>query len=141
MERPYYENKDDLHNERNIVEKLSIRWGCYAIKLPLRYGFDFGLLRNGRMMAAVEIKKRDVTSTTYPDIILSLAKAECGERFRKWGIIPMFVVEFQDGIYKHRISLNHQYKIDMGGRQDRGDWQDMEPVIHIPMKLFKRVNI
>jgi len=34
---------------------------------------------------------------------------------------------------------NEDWSVRVGGRKDRNDWQDIEPVTHIPISEFKDV--
>ena len=62
------------------------------------------------------------------------------------GIPFIFVVQFDDYIGVADMSdlyIDAEYypRVKMGGRDDRGDWQDTEPVIHIPTNKFLRLDI
>ena len=35
---------------------------------------------------------------------------------------------------------SNEWDAKIGGRKDRGDWQDIEPVIHIPISEFNTVG-
>jgi hypothetical protein len=141
-DRPYYENEKDLTIEREVVTRICEKWKCEAHKLPISYFFDYGLTKSGsdQLGAVVEIKRRNVNKDTYPDIILSLNKVMKGREYQRMNIKPWFVVMFNDGIYFHRISANRPYYVGYGGRTDRSDPQDMEPVAHIPIEAFRELE-
>ena len=54
----------------------------------------------------------------------------------------LFAVQFNDGLYIHHgthATLRH-LQITFGGRTDRNDPEDIEPVVHIPVKaLFTKL--
>jgi len=50
----------------------------------------------------------------------------------------LVVVEWNDMVGWHKVEKVHS--IRMGGRVDRGDWQDIEPVVHIPVTDFKQLK-
>jgi hypothetical protein len=33
------------------------------------------------------------------------------------------------------------YELGFGGREDRGDSQDMEPIVYIPIESFRKVGL
>jgi hypothetical protein len=52
----------------------------------------------------------------------------------------MFVlcVRYQDADASYRWDPKDIHQVVIGGRTDRGDWQDTEPVYLIDHKLFKK---
>jgi hypothetical protein len=52
--------------------------------------------------------------------------------------VPFFLlVKFTDGVYG--VKLKKNYKIELGGRYDRGDSADVEKCVFIPMEEFKKI--
>ena len=111
--------------------------------MPYRYRIDFVLYFDGKVWAVVEYKNRSKISVhTYKSIILSCDKVFAGlEWVRARGCKFKFVVEFSDGFYA--TDIDHEdardFLIVQGGRTDRNDEQDIEPVYHIPIHRFKRL--
>ena len=56
MNRKLYESPENLEKERNVALFLEDKWKCEAIKMPIKYGLDFALRRNKRLMGFCEIK-------------------------------------------------------------------------------------
>jgi|TARA_R110002096_G_scaffold288341_1_gene482085 hypothetical protein len=139
--RPLYETKSDLNREFNCVERLMSAWNCNARKLPISYQLDYLFERNNKPSGWCEIKCRNHTSTTYPTLILSYAKIERGIQFSERTGLPFIVVaSMQDGDFWYLHNDNDQLPMRWGGRtKNVRDNQDSEPVVHIPMGLFKRV--
>jgi hypothetical protein len=70
--------------------------------------------------------------------MLSLAKIIHGMELARATEKPfLVVVEWNDVVGWHKVEKVHS--IRMGGRVDRGDWQDMEPVVDIPTSEFKKI--
>lgn len=134
--RPTYENSDSLQQEREVAELLGKKWKCRVIKLPRAYHVDYALVRDG-LKGWAEIKCRNKRYDTY---MLSLHKALNGLTLAEQTKAPLYlVVRIPDGIHWVQMSRTMVGDIDFGGRADRGDWQDREPVIHIEMDLFRRL--
>jgi len=134
--RPIYESENDLRNERQIIGGLNRLWHTQATKLPRTYGLDYTLTRGGRVTAFVEIKCRTIPSWTYETYMISLAKVLRAKGLgNSVGVPALLVVRWNDvvGYIDLRpIALD----VQVGGRTDRGDAQDIEPVCMIPIKDF-----
>ena len=139
--RPLYETSSDLDREYSCIERLMSAWKCDAHKLPISYQLDYMLERDRKPAGWCEIKCRNNTSTTYPTLMLSLSKMDRGIRFFKSTGLPFIVVaSMQDGDFWYTYKELHKLPIKWGGRtKNVRDNQDSEPVVHIPMSLFKRV--
>ena len=137
--RPLYETPDDLAKETAVVEAVTQRWDVEAKKLPLHYELDYALYQEGFLKCYLEIKCRDVASTAYKTLILSAHKVAQAKRLGDSAGVPaVLVVRYTD--CDLWIALNdgtflHQH----GGRKDREDEQDMEPVAHIPVAKMRRL--
>jgi hypothetical protein len=146
MSRPKYETDKDLANEKTIIPIIERHFKCKIKKLPISYMFDFLFYREGKAWGCGEYKRRKVAYTKYPFIILSAAKFYKATNFgRMLDAGFHFIVEFDDGIFYAPLQIELDYvakefDIGWGGREDRGDSQDMEPVIHIPINKFFRIK-
>jgi hypothetical protein len=136
--RPTYENQQSLAAEEQTIIKVAQAWGVTYQKLPKQYRVDWALSK-GKIVCWCECKKRMNDSCTYPTLLLSLSKVMHGvEMYRVTSIPFVVVVEWNDGIYWNKIDKVGE--IGFGGRKDRGDWQDIEPVVHIPVTDFKQLT-
>ncbi len=134
--RPTYESKSDLENEA-VFQRYILDRGYTAVKLAAQfYQVDWIFLKDNKIVRFAEFKRRQVNSSTYPDIILSLHKWEA---LLLWGKYKpsAFFVTFNDKTMFIKATNNHGYKIALAGRRDRGDKQDIEPCIHLPITDFK----
>ena len=136
--RPVYETDNDLQAEQKIVSVIADCWKCEPKKNPKFYKVDYGLYRNKEVFAWAEIRNRNISIDTYPTFHLSVSKAmflyEIGYRTDKPAFI---VVGLQDRVVFHQIRLTASYRITAGGRIDRNDPDDEEPVVNIPWEQFK----
>ena len=142
MARPLYETADDRQRELAAVNRLLRGTEKTVRKLPIRYGVDFAIITNGEITAWAEVKCRNNSSALYPTLMISAAKIWQGVYTSINTGKPFFVVaEWTDKIGFIRIETVKDIKIGFGGRTDRGDTQDIEPVYLIPIKAFKLKEI
>lgn len=139
MGRPQYETEDDLQEERQIISKLRSALSCQSDKLPISYGLDYSMSRDGNVIAFVEVKRRQNYSGTYDTIFVSaLKRMKARELTLATGLPCFFVVGFDDGVFM--LDFKEQPdSIERGGRKDRGDSADMEPVVHYKIERMKFV--
>jgi hypothetical protein len=136
--RPTYENSESLKAEEQTIRKAAEVWKSTYVKLPIQYRVDWALLRGG-VVAWCECKRRYNNKDKYPTLMLSLNKIIHGMELARATEKPfLVVVEWNDVVGWHKVEKVHG--IGMGGRVDRGDWQDIEPVVHIPVTDFKQLT-
>lgn len=140
--RPIYESDNDRIREQKVKAYLEQRWQCVAKKMKMSYGWDFIFYRSGVARAVVEYKFRKIDSINqYGDIFLSLQKVQVGRLFQREGLATVFVVEINDGsLWQHVLKPGVVYRTGWGGRFDRNDDADMEPVIHINHEDFSKIR-
>ena len=143
--RPLYETPEDRSNEMKVAKLLSADWGCDLSKLKIACAIDFALTRGGKVAALMEVKCRKYSSQALDNlggIILSAHKVQAGMRWADThGVKFIIALGLEDGIFF--LSLNPGDKVDgfgleIMGRKDRGDPQDMEPCVIIPIKRFSK---
>ena len=141
MSRPFYETKRDRTNEIAAIkmmvgDKYDIR------KLPVQYNVDFALFKDQKLAYWVEVKCPTHTKDKYPTFIISAAKIIKGyDLSQKTGAPFVFVVRWSDAIGHYRVDTLNGIPIKWGGRTDRNDDQDQEPLFFIPIKDFKVKSI
>lgn len=150
MSRPTYQDKQDLENEEEVIEVVSNAWSTIPKKLPRKYEMDFALCRDRggnwnerfKIEAFTEVKCRTISSTSFDTKIIGIEKwLKACDLFGKSGIPCYLIFEFTDGIFYFQFDPDYKPYIDitMGGRKDRNDWQDHEPVVHIPNYLIQPI--
>ncbi len=138
MARKQYETEEDLEIERAIVGELCNQWKCTPQKLPISYHLDYALLRGEEIVALVEIKNRNIPSDQYETSIVPVTKRVAGKKLsQEIGVPALLVLRFQDDIKFVNFDVQPTYAI--GGREDRGDWQDKEIVCHYKLSDFKSI--
>jgi len=136
--RPIYETKEDLAKEASLGSLISKRWRCTMQKLQPRDHFDYAAVREGRVVAFIEIKNRTNKMSQYSTYMISMTKVINATMTTIATGIPCFlVVRWIDKTGYINIG-NVDTTVTMGGRVDRSDPQDVEPVCHIDIRDFKR---
>lgn len=136
--RPIYENDSDRTAESKIGEAIEMAWCCSIKKLPISYRLDFALFRNLKMVGMAEIKVRKVQRSHYPTYFISSSKWMAGKQMSLHLKIPfLIVIGYHDGIFWFKASEVEPCKVEWGGRSDRGDSQDMEPMAHFETSIMK----
>ena len=134
--RPIYETENDLRNERSLSDVVSKKWRCELQKLQPRDSFDYAAIRDGRVVAFVEMKNRTNEFSKYDTYMISMTKLLHARNIREATEIPcILAVKWTDAIGWVKLNNVKSY-VTMGGRFDRGDPQDVEPVCHINIKDF-----
>lgn len=136
--RPRYETSEDLTREDDFSRVVGKKFNCSFSKMPDRYGLDFCLTRGGVATAFAEIKVRSNPRGKYPTYMISLSKVTSANVLNASTGLPCFLlVRWTDCWGYVRIDgMIAQGNVGIGGRTDRGDPQDMEPVYLIPMSSF-----
>lgn len=137
MSRPFYETSQDREKEREAINAV-VGNRFDICKLPTRYEIDFALFKDNQIKYWVEVKCRNVMSTRYETAMISSAKMIRGiNLYQSTGAPFMVLFRWVDAIGTIRIDSLEGITVQWGGRYDRNDPQDAEPVCHIPIKLFK----
>ncbi|HAD28754.1 MAG TPA: hypothetical protein DCF96_08840 [Rhodobacteraceae bacterium] len=139
--RPTYETSKDLNKEILAIKKFIAIFGGDVdfVKLPLQYKMDFCLIDNKIVKTFVEVKCRTNKKTAYSTYIISMSKIVVAKSYNDIGINCILLVQWTDQMGWVDLS-NNEWSTKVGGRKDRGDWQDIEPVIHIPISEFNIVG-
>jgi hypothetical protein len=133
--RPLYENEQTLKAEKAVAEQLEKKWRCKLYKLPISYRADYLAIR-GKPVAVIEIKCR---GRKYPKMFLSLHKfLEAKALAEKLSVPFLLVYGFPEGVWWGNVT-SYPLDIEIGGRTDRGDWQDTEPMQLFDLTGFKRL--
>jgi hypothetical protein len=139
--RLIYERPEDIAAERTALDKACEVWKCTAEKLPMKYELDYLLLREGRGVAWLEIKSRTNARPAYPTYMISLSKVMAARRLSEASQLPSFLlVQWSDACGYVRLDSLLDFRTAVGGRTDRGDEQDIEPVALIPVGEFARLR-
>jgi hypothetical protein len=137
--RPRYETAATLAEERRIAATLATHWRCRLEKLPVAYNLDYAAVREGRVAAWIEIKRRYRDLHAHRCVFLSLQKVGAAQHCFAASRKPaFFVVQFDDCLAYAPILGPRP--IEFRGRADRGDWQDREAVAVIDPSEFRLIE-
>lgn len=136
MNRPLYESDGDVKREGEVLKELESRWGYRFVKVPIKYGFDYAVLRGRDVLGVAEIKCRNYRYEELDRLggyMLGLHKVGM---MRVSGLAGVLVVKLVDEVY---WTKDISGRVVVGGRRDRGDPEDIEPCVLVPMERFKRL--
>jgi len=136
MHRPRYETNKDLQNEKEVSKFLE-GYGIQCFKLPISYRLDWIAFRDRKLMGFIELKTRTTKRLTYPTLILSLSKFSAGCSLSRLTGTDFWVAAKWTDSLGFCCCSDLGAEIEMGGRHDRNDRDDFEPVVHLPVELFK----
>ena len=132
---PMFASKQDQATEHEVASMLEHAWHCEMRAFGPLSPIDYYALRDGRLVAVVEIKTRSHDAERYPTVFLNV---------RKWlalslgqlglGVPALYVVRFTDGIRWIRVDKIDAKMTNIGGcRSIVKAASDIEPVIHVPV--------
>lgn len=140
--RPTYETERDRSREDEIMGLIEDIWDCNLVKMDKRQILDFAAMRNGEVTAWIEYKYRNydwAKIDRFGGYMLSLKKWEEGHRKVMDTAIPfLIIVNCLGDIRFWRVRRRDNPKIGFGGRTDRNDPLDTEPVVFLPVKNFQK---
>ena len=133
-----------LDAEAQVIDRIKQNPGFnhQYVKLPIAYKLDFAIVSDGEIKGFCEIKRRSHDRNKYPTLILSALKYR---ELLDWELNfkpACLIVAWNDqlGIHKPAEYHGQQYRIEVGGRSDRNRNGDLEPVVHIPVNHFQRID-
>jgi hypothetical protein len=145
MTRPTYETASDRAKEEEIAKTLASIWLCSVLKMKPACVIDYAIKRSGLIVAVMEIKCRSYTSHELDGmggLILSAHKMQNAKQWRDTHKVAfVLALGLPDGIFAMAITADEEwphFQLVMAGRRDRGDAQDIEPCVLIPMKRFAK---
>ena len=137
---PRFENKATLAKEAAFIARVAPKWQCKAHKNPLWYRVDFSLERNDSIVAFAEAKCRNIEHNKDSTFFISLEKYLGLHYFHKLTGMPAFIlVEWTDISGYVQVPCDYQY-IRWDGRKDRKLSDDEEPMVHIPISMFRKLE-
>lgn len=133
--RPRYERQADRDAENRLIELVCKRYQLDSFyKLPASYILDFAVSRNDQIIGFVEVKKRTTAMRQYPTFFIALHKVLQAKQYELIGFHSRVVVEWSDCIGS--VRLGAPFELKFGGRSDRNDSADQEPMAHFSIDSF-----
>jgi hypothetical protein len=140
MIRPKYETSFDLAEEDLVKEIIESHFAVSCVKLqPMAYFIDFALVCNGTINGWVEVKCRQHPVNQYATFMVSLNKIAHGMRYARATKCPFFLfVKWSDCV--GYMTVDQVPFSTIGGRSDRFDPHDIEPLAHFPIEQFQIIK-
>jgi len=139
------ESEADLQAEKVAADRLAQCFEWEMVKLcPSKYIVDFAAFHRGSLVAYVEIKTRNISHdqlASFQTFMVSANKI-AWLKMMAWSggknVMALMVASLTDALLMANVrtmNLHHQY----GGRKDREEWRDMEPIAHIPFSSMQLI--
>lgn len=139
--RPQYENRHHRRQERDFIGLLEGVFSCKIHKIPYRYKVDaFGTVE-GKGRFWFELKQR---RTPYDPYMISIRKLWAGTELARVTGCPFYLcLRYPERDYSLKVTprLLRTLPTGVGGRKDRDDSGDIEPVYFIGLDRFDRITL
>ena len=152
---PWNETTENLNSEKVFAHSVE-NDSLYLTKLSkLKFGVDFAIVSKGlfvgnqpKILGVAEIKIRNTPMSKYPTLFLNLTKWMSLRRYSILSDLPFVLLvrwQDQDAMFYESPATNNdvdspRFEVAWGGRQDREQDQDMNPLTHIPISMFEPVS-
>lgn len=140
--RPMYETEQNKTAELKVATIVCENKGLSAVKLPKAYPIDFMFLKDSHPYAFAEVKVRSYTMEQmdrWGGFMLSLHKWATALNYSNIVHLNLIVIVEADGVIWYHKATGEIDGCAFGGRTDRNDEQDLEPVILLKMNRFKKL--
>lgn len=136
--RRVYETEKDRGRERDLAERVAASWRLTAKPNPKMYPIDYTFLDGKEVRGFAEIKVRTHPFGQFSTYILSAHKvSDAMNLAMSTGKTVVLIVQWSCGSVGVLDLSEKPDSVGWGGRSDRGDSQDMEPVCHYAIERFK----
>jgi hypothetical protein len=143
--RPIYETAEHLKREREIAMKAAQLWSCEMVKTKTYFCADYAAKHLDKVAAMIEIKDRAAKYSMdqldgWGGVMVSGTKWGALYQLSQVSRLPTGVIveTFGAQLWVHWATPRFEHDgVDVRGRYDRGDWQDIEPVILLRRARFE----
>jgi hypothetical protein len=140
---PIFKSAEDEAHEDSVAREIEEAFACQVRSFGRLALVDWYAIRDGRMVAVLELKSRTHSSDTYPTVFLNV---------RKWlaltqaslglGVHAIYVVRFTDATRWVSLTEVDATKHAIGGTlRIVKSRNDIEPVIHVPVSAMSTVIV
>jgi hypothetical protein len=144
MLKDYY-TQEHYTSEELVRKHLENLYNLDLRRNKTLYKYDISVVKNGVVTGLLELKRRNYPYGKYDTYTVSLDKIREGVVYSLYlGIPCTLVVFFSCGtLVSYRIDAQQVkgFDITYGGRTDRNDPNDLEPLVNIPIAFFKVLDI
>ena len=163
MSPPWNQTTKDLQSEQTFAQSVENDNRCLTKLSKLKFGVDFAIVSKSllvgnqpKILGVAEIKTRNTSMNQYPTLYLNLTKWMALRRYALLSELPFAILvrwQDQDAMYYETpdndiltTDTGHthdssRFEVSWGGRQDRGQEQDMNPMVHIPIGFFEPIEM
>lgn len=132
MRRPFYETREQREREDAVAAFVAGLRGCTQAPFPPGSGIDRVLISSdGSVRALLEIKTRNTPSSAFETYCCSLERVtflwNVSERLR---VPVVLAIDWTDALGLIDPAKAPVERVEEGGRTDRGDPRDIEPMVH-----------
>jgi Holliday junction resolvase-like predicted endonuclease len=134
----------DEQNERDVARLLEKKWNCKIRKFGKLDPIDWWAERNNKVVAFIELKCRNVPSTKYDTVFVTLRKWLDLLRAREWSfdeVSSLIVIRWTDRIGYYDVTQIPPGNLSVLRRREHRAEQDVEPAWEIPIKNFKTIEV
>ena len=136
MNRPIYETKEDVAKEEYVARRITEARGYMMVKLPRLSHMDYAAFTTEKMKAFIEIKCRKNTMARYDSMMVGMDKVLYARNvYQHFGINSFLFVQWTDAL--GYVSFQEDCTIDLGGRTDRGDPNDVNLHAYFDISKFR----
>jgi hypothetical protein len=140
MVRPKYETAQDLIEESETAKILDEYFGVSCVKLQaIAYIIDFAMVVDGEIISWAEAKRCHRKFNAKPHWSVSLNKIVHGLAYARATRLPFMVAVKWDDCVGY-TNVDYVPFTKMGGRYDRNDPLDIEPMAHFPNEQFQIIK-
>lgn len=131
----YSKPSDDI-NEQSVADKIAKQRGYNLIKLNKFHPMDFVCYKGWDLVNLIEVKCRTFEMAKYDTTMIGLDKVTYARNLKQHYDIGCYLfVQWTDQL--GYISLNEDCKLDLGGRTDRGDENDVGLYAFFDVERFR----
>lgn len=131
-----YSKDSDNVNEQVVADKITEARGYNMVKLSKFHPMDYVCYRGWDLLNLIEIKCRSVPMAKYDTTMIGLDKVIYARNVKQHFDLNCFLfVQWTDQL--GYISLNQPCNVDLGGRADRGDANDVGLYAYYDIERFK----
>lgn len=136
VKRPIYETKADVANEEAVARLITEARGYMMVKLPRLNQMDYAAFTTDGLKALIEIKCRRNTMAKYDSMMIGMEKVlHARQVYKHFGVKSYLFVQWTDQL--GYVCLEDDCTIDMGGRTDRNDPNDMSLHAYFDIDKFR----
>lgn len=143
--RPIYERPEDRNQQAKAVTMLAQTTGTTAREMPELHFYDFDMIRDGKDVAIVEVKRRHIKRCEFSTFKIGTRKLnEVHDEAERRGIAGIILVQWDDAL--GYVSLARHPPSKWRVKQNDGrtvktrDRFDIEPCSHADIGWFRVVQ-